>query len=55
MTDIREHNCAQKYNDVENTVLDSLKKKNPAAFQIFEFEYQRAIKEVRKLGYLNIK
>jgi len=45
---------AQDRQAVKDEILDSLKLKNKPAYDMFEFEYKRALDEADKLGKLRV-
>ena len=46
--------AAQERQAVKDEILDSLKRKNNPAYDMFEFEYKRALDEADKLGKLRV-
>ena len=54
MTAIKDHHAAQERQAVKDEILDSLKLKNKPAYDMFEFEYKRALDEADKLGKLRV-
>jgi len=54
MINIKDHKAAKEHQAVKDEILESLKRKNKPAYDMFEFEYKRALDEADKLGRLKV-